>query len=174
MTDGESTLFHRIKIRVAALIFDGQDVALIRRTNDRGMTHYSLPGGNVEPAEPLSDALQRELEEELGLKPDDLTGPPSFTWLLDAMVTRPGSTPPRKLHMVYRVHLAPEVRPRLKTFEDDDTVGRGEIVWLPYDQTQGLDIFPPVPITALNGSIGCVDAASAMLPPLNDTNYRWI
>ncbi|MFE9636384.1 NUDIX hydrolase [Streptomyces sp. NPDC006463] len=174
MTDGGPTSFHRIKIRVAALVFDGQDVALIRRTNERGMTHYSLPGGNVEPAEPLPSALQRELEEELGLKPEDLTGPPSFTWLLDAMVTRPGSSPPRKLHMVYRVHLGPDVRPKLKAFEDDDAVGRGEIVWLPYDQTQALDVFPPVPIAALADSTEHVDAASAMLPPLNDTNYQWI
>ncbi|MER7825857.1 NUDIX hydrolase [Streptomyces sp. NPDC096097] len=174
MTNGELPAFHRIKIRVAALIFDGQDVALIRRTNDRGMTHYSLPGGNVEPAEPLPDALQRELEEELGLTPEDLESPPGFTWLLDAMVTRPGSSPPRKLHMVYRVRLRPDVPTKLKTFEDDDTVGRGDIVWLPYEETRDLDVFPPVPIADLANSDGQVDASSAMLPSLNDSSFRWI
>ncbi|WP_328405237.1 hypothetical protein OHS70_37860 [Streptomyces sp. NBC_00390] len=51
MSDEQTTAFHRIKIRVAALIFDGDDVALIRRTNDRGVDHYSLPRGNVEPNE---------------------------------------------------------------------------------------------------------------------------
>ncbi|MFE0916035.1 MULTISPECIES: NUDIX hydrolase [unclassified Streptomyces] len=174
MTNGEPTAFDRIKIRVAALIFDGQDVALIRRTNDHGMTHYSLPGGNVEPAEPLPDALQRELEEELGLAPEDLDSPPNFTWLMDAMVTRPGSSPPRKLHMVYRVRLSPQVRPKLKTFEDDDAVGRGDIIWMPYQQTRGLDIFPPVPIADLDNPDEHIDASSTMLPTLDDSNYRWI
>ncbi|MFI8265485.1 NUDIX hydrolase [Streptomyces sp. NPDC085665] len=174
MTNGETAAFHRIKIRVAALIFDGQDVALIRRTNDRGMTHYSLPGGNVEPAEHLSDALQRELEEELGLAPEDLESPPGLTWILDAMVTRPGSTPPRKLHLVYRVSLSPGVRSKLKTFEDDDTVGRGDIVWMPYEQTRGLDLFPPVPISDLANPTEHVNASSALLPTLDDSNYQWI
>ncbi|MGW6981106.1 NUDIX hydrolase [Streptomyces sp. NPDC054932] len=174
MTNNEAAAFHRIKIRIAALVFDGQDVALIRRTNNQGMTHYSLPGGNVEPAEPLPDALQRELEEELGLTPEDLASPPSFTWLLDAMVTRPGTSPPRKLHLVYRTHLAPKVRPKLKTFEDDDTVGRGDVVWMPYEQTRDLDIFPPVPIADLGNPNEHVNASSAALPTLNDSNYRWI
>ncbi|WCD84220.1 hypothetical protein KPP03845_100541 [Streptomyces xanthophaeus] len=174
MTNSEPTAFHRIKIRVAALVFDGEDVALIRRTNDQGTSHYSLPGGNVEPSEPLPGALQRELQEELGLHPEHLSGPPAFTWLLDAMVTRPGSAPPRKLHLVYRIQLGTGARQKLKTFEDDDTAGRGDIVWLPYRQTRDLNIFPPAPIADLAGPTADVDAASALLPQLNDTNYQWV
>ncbi|MEU3727173.1 NUDIX hydrolase [Streptomyces sp. NPDC031705] len=173
MTDDGAAAFHRIKIRVAALVFDGQDVALIRRTNDRGATHYSLPGGNVEPAEPLPDALRRELREELGLTPGDIVGEPRFTWLLDAMVTRPGSPPPRKLHLVYQVRLGHGARRRLKAFEDDDAVGRGEVVWLPYEQTGDLALFPPVPVAAL-GADGYLEGGPALLDAVNDTNYRWI
>ncbi|MFE1559814.1 NUDIX hydrolase [Streptomyces sp. NPDC058734] len=173
MTNGEPAAFHRIKIRVAGLVLDDRDVALIRRTNTRGTAHYSLPGGNVEPAEPLPDALRRELREELGLTPEDLAEAPRFLWLLDAMVSRPGSTPPRKLHLVYRVPLRPGVRPGLRAFEDDDAVGRGEVVWVPFEQTRGLALFPPVPIADL-GPSGGVGAGSALLPPLDDTNYEWV
>ncbi|WP_405977040.1 NUDIX hydrolase [Streptomyces sp. NBC_00158] len=165
--------FHRIKIRVAGLVVDGRDVALIRRTNARGATHYSLPGGNVEPAEPLPDALWRELREELGLAPEDLAEAPRFMWLMDAMVSRPGSAPPRKLHLVYRVRLGPGVRAELRTFEDDDAVGRGDVVWLPFEQTRDLALFPPVPIADL-GLAEDTGTGPALLPPLDDTNYEWV
>ncbi|MFJ3875940.1 NUDIX hydrolase [Streptomyces sp. NPDC090077] len=173
MADGGPAAFHRIKIRVAGLVLDGRDVALIRRTNDLGKTHYSLPGGNVEPAEPLVDALRRELREELGLVPQDCAEAPHFLWLLDAMVSRPGSTPPRKLHLVYRVRLKPGVRPTLRLFEDDDAVGRGEVVWLPVEQTRDLRLFPPVPVADLGTAEG-TGTGSALLPPLDDTTYEWV
>ncbi|MFF5705224.1 NUDIX hydrolase [Streptomyces sp. NPDC012794] len=174
MTNDDAAAFHQIKIRVAGLVLDGRDVALIQRTNGQGVVHHALPGGNVEPAEPLPGALRRELQEELGVVAEDLAEPPRFMWLLDAMVSRPGSTPPRKLHIVYRVRLRPGVRPRLKAFEDDDSVGRGEVVWVPFDQTGDLALFPPVPIAGLASSDACVDAGSAMLPALDDSSYRWL
>lgn len=166
--------FHKIKVRVAALVFDGDEVALIRRINDQGVAHYSLPGGNVEPAEPLPQALRRELLEELGLDLSRVQQQPSFTWLLDAMVSRPGSVPPRKLHFVYRVYVDPEIRRELRHFEEDDTGGKGEVVWLSYRATEGLNLFPPAPVAELSSPTAGVDAASAMLPGLNDTNYQWV
>ncbi|MGW1768681.1 NUDIX hydrolase [Streptomyces sp. NPDC002073] len=166
--------FREIRVRVAAVVFDGGEVALIRRSNGCGETYYSLPGGNVEPGEPLAGALNRELREELALEPDGLQDSPVFTWLLDAMVTRPGPTPPRKLHVVYRVFLKPGVRSNLNTFEDDDTGGCGEVVWIPYGRTRGFSLYPPAPIAALDDPAAPVDAGSAMLRPLDDTNYRWI
>lgn len=48
--------FTRIKIRVAAAVFNGDEVALIHRTKD-GQDQYTLPGGNVEPREPVPQAL---------------------------------------------------------------------------------------------------------------------
>ncbi|MGR7002999.1 NUDIX hydrolase [Yinghuangia aomiensis] len=165
--------FHHIKIRVAAAVFDGDDVALVRRVKPTGASHYSLPGGNVEPGEDLADALRRELDEELGLRlaPD---GPaPAFTWLVDAMVSRPGATPPRKLHLVYRVHLAPGLRAGLRTTEDDEA-GPGDIVWLNYRRTVGLHLFPPVPLAGLAHPHAPAEAAQALLPPMNDATFTWV
>ncbi|MDI3405587.1 NUDIX domain-containing protein [Streptomyces cavernicola] len=112
--------FTRIKIRVAAALFNGDEAALIHRTKD-GQDQYTLPGGNVEPREPVHRALARELDEELGLGLADAGSVPQLTWIQDAMVTRPGSTPPRKLHLVFRVHIDDSTRARLRTVEHDDT-----------------------------------------------------
>ncbi|MER6075761.1 NUDIX hydrolase [Streptomyces sp. NPDC001817] len=76
MTSAEP--FTRIKIRVAAALFNGEEIALIHRAKD-GQDQYTLPGGNVEPGEPVHQALARELDEELGLDLTDAMGVPHLT-----------------------------------------------------------------------------------------------
>ncbi|MEU2971239.1 NUDIX domain-containing protein [Nocardiopsis alba] len=73
--------FSRIKIRVGALVFCGERVALIRRDRPDSV-HYTPPGGNVEPGEDLEVALRRELEEELALDPAEV-GSPELLWVVD-------------------------------------------------------------------------------------------
>ena len=171
MTSGEP--FTRIKIRVAAALFDGDEIALIHRTRN-GQDQYTLPGGNVEPGEPVHRALARELDEELGLDLTEAIGAPQLTWIQDAMVTRPGSTPPRKLHLVFRVHITGSNRAGLRTVEHDDTHGAGRLIWSHYKDTDAMALFPPVPLAGLAAPTAPLDAARAFLPPLDDTNYRWI
>ncbi|MEV5560285.1 NUDIX hydrolase [Nonomuraea wenchangensis] len=65
MTDSTEP-FSRVKIRTGALVFCEHDVALIRRDRATG-SHYTPPGGNVNPGEDLIAALRRELAEELRL-----------------------------------------------------------------------------------------------------------
>lgn len=89
-------------------------------------------------------------------------------------MTRPGSTPPRKLHFVFRVHIPNATRAHLRTVEHDDTAGAGQLTWSHYKDTAGKALFPPVPVAELAAPAEPLDAARAFLPPLDDTNYQWI
>lgn len=56
-------------VRVYALIPDEKGRYLVVEEYFRGGWIVKFPGGGVEPTEGLSEALARELEEELGSKP---------------------------------------------------------------------------------------------------------
>ena len=57
------------RIRAAALIVVERRVLLIRQEKD-GRAYWLLPGGGVDSGESLTDALHRELSEELGIDDD--------------------------------------------------------------------------------------------------------
>ncbi|MET9296181.1 NUDIX domain-containing protein [Streptomyces sp. NPDC003077] len=175
--DAAPTPFSHIKIRVGALVFCGDDVALIRRDRPDA-THYTTIGGNVEEGEPLPSALRRELAEELALDIDQADGG-DLMWIVDQRVSRPGPTPPpRKLHLIYRFHLTPDVRARLAVREYDElpdgTHELGTIEWVDYRKTIDLPLFPPrlgPALAALPSPHATV--ADAALPAVTDDNYTW-
>lgn len=169
--------FSTIRIRISAMVFCGDEVALIRRER-AGSVHYSTVGGNVEVAEPLPDALRRELAEELALDIDQAEGG-ELLWVIDQRVSRPGPTPPpRKLHLVYRFHVSPQVRETLAAEElDEQPDGShelGTIEWVDYRKTGDLPLFPPVGSSLATLASARAHVADAALEAFTDENYTWL
>ncbi|MGW6499300.1 NUDIX domain-containing protein [Nonomuraea angiospora] len=168
--------FSRVKIRTGALVFCGDDIALIRRDRPTG-SHYTPPGGNVDSGEDLLDALRRELAEELRLNLDDATQP-ELCWIQDQRVTRPGPPPPRKIHMIFRLHITPNVRTQLATVEYDELPDGGSepgiIEWLNYRKAAAIPLFPL--IGAAVSAMPAPDATvgNPLLPAVTDANYTWV
>lgn len=168
--------FTLIKVRVAALVFCGDDVALIRHDRPAG-SHYSPPGGNVEHGESLLRALRRELAEELRLSLDDATEP-QLCWVQDQMVSRPGPTaPPRKLHMIFRCFVTSAIRATLATIEYDEQPDGSEetgiIEWVSYQKAASLPIFPLIGEVLARLRTPDADIGNPLLPEVNDHNYTW-
>ncbi|MGW9205856.1 NUDIX hydrolase [Embleya sp. NPDC055664] len=177
LPDPTAVPFSRIKVRVGALVFCGAEIALIRR--DRcGSPLYVLPGGNVVDGEDFTTALRRELAEELDLDVERAEGG-ELLWILDQRVSRPGRTPPpRKIHLLHRLHITPEIRARLAAHERDELPDGshevGTIVWIDYRETAELPVFPPItgPLTAL--PTPHAPTTDAALPPVTDETYTWL
>lgn len=85
----------KLQVGVKALIQNdqGQYLFLQRSTAmvNESEVHWDIPGGRIEPEEPLQDALKREILEETGLRIDD---EPALLSAQDIFV------PPADLHVV--------------------------------------------------------------------------
>jgi|TARA_B100000315_G_scaffold203110_2_gene196062 ADP-ribose pyrophosphatase YjhB (NUDIX family) len=54
-------------VGVGAVIFDGDEVVLVKRRSEPLKGQWSLPGGGLEVGETLEAGVTREIEEETGL-----------------------------------------------------------------------------------------------------------
>jgi 8-oxo-dGTP diphosphatase len=102
-------------IGVGAVIVDQDRVLLVRRGREPLRGQWSLPGGLVEVGESLHDAVQREVEEETGLR----VKPLELVELLDRIL-RVGTRV--RFHYVIADYLCTVAGGTLKAASDADDV----------------------------------------------------
>lgn len=139
LPDGSRSHFEvdeSVPFSVATLVVDGDDLLLARQYRyplDRWI--YDLPGGGGRSGEEPIDAARRELEEELGVVPDDLRhlhtffmNPGRASWPSHLFISTHGRRPGRAdtSDAAEQVRLA-----RLPLTKVDELLWAGEIVDAP-------------------------------------------
>jgi 8-oxo-dGTP diphosphatase len=120
-----------MKVRPSAMILNGESI-LTLRYNYGNVNVYALPGGNPDPGENLTDALERELTEELGISTK--TGKMVFCGevIWDEIKKE-------TLHIIFESGItsgAPELNAKETTAL--------EMVWLPFSELSHTILYPNV------------------------------
>ena len=120
-----------MKVRPSAMILKGESV-LTLRYNYGNADVFALPGGNPDPGENLSEALVRELTEELGISAEinNMVVSGEVIW---PEVNR------EMLHMVF----ASEISEGIPVLNPEHTTAL-EIVWLPFSALASTLLYPNV------------------------------
>jgi mutator protein MutT len=120
-----------IRIRVAAVIVEDGRVLLEKHAKD-GREYWVLPGGGVDVGETLSEALRRELREEIGVEAE--TGELAFA----CEAIAPGAA----RHIVQLAFLASIARGTPHVTGCDPRVA--DVAWIPLEDVAGLEMYPVI------------------------------
>ncbi|MFI5534478.1 NUDIX domain-containing protein [Kitasatospora sp. NPDC051853] len=160
-----------VAVRVSALILQGRELCLIRRHKPGCGEQFSVPGGPVHAGETTTQALARELLEELALDVAHLPEPPRLRHVQDQLTTRPGRDGLfHRLHLLHVVRVPLTVRQSIAAAElDADDVA--EVVWVDVLRAAGLHLYPAVgpALAVLNNPA----ADAVLLEPMTDDSYGW-
>lgn len=123
------------RVRVSALLRWGDGILLCRH-DKRGHEVWLLPGGGVRAGETLTDALDRELVEEIGIEPPPVEGPIA---IVDSIA------PERSLVSKHVVHIifAGDLDGSLEGVVSQDDAVRGHRLF-GLDELDGIVLHPPI------------------------------
>ena len=125
------------RIRVSAIL-RWQDRMLLCRHEKPGKEYWLLPGGGVNSGESLVDALQRELEEELGVDEEvPVEGPVAIA---DSIAPVRSFAPKHVVHIIFAGDLTG--RP-LHTVTSKDAAVRGHRLFA-VDELDNIVLHPPI------------------------------
>ena len=124
------------RIRVSAILRREERILLCRHEK-RGQEYWLLPGGGVDYGETLADALQRELEEELGIDLDVLLEGPV------AVVDSIAPTRALRKHVVHIIFAGDLGGRSLEAVTSQDAAVRGHRLF-GLDELPGVALHPPI------------------------------
>lgn len=126
-----------IRNAVRAVITKDDAVLLQRKVDDNGAERYALPGGAQEHGERLTDALQRECEEEIGTRVEVI----DLLFIGDYFKLRQTSPPTTRqlLEFLFACSVEPGYQPRNGPRPDKHQVG---VLWMPVSQLAEINLVP--------------------------------
>ena len=131
---------HQPRIRVSAILrWRGR--LLLCRHEKHGHEHWLLPGGGVKAGESLTEALQRELDEEIGVVggQDELPveGPVA---IVDSIAPQPLLGGKHVVHIIFAGDLS---EGSLETVTSNDAAVRGHRLFRP-NELDTVILHPPI------------------------------
>jgi ADP-ribose pyrophosphatase YjhB (NUDIX family) len=125
------------RIRVSAIL-RWQGRVLLCRQEKPGKEYWLLPGGGVEAGETLTEALRRELREELGIEAHtQFEGPVA---LADSISPRGSIERKHVVHVIFATDLSHR---SLDDVETRDVAVRGARLFSP-DELEDIVLHPPI------------------------------
>jgi 8-oxo-dGTP pyrophosphatase MutT (NUDIX family) len=151
-----------VKRTARAILLDGNDLVLIKRTKPGVDPYWVTPGGGVEPEDrTVVDALHREVDEELGAKITDVV--PCFVDTVEHIGEDPASTGVKVQH--FFVCRLDSIDPgRRHGPEVEEPCGEYEIVHVPFTRV-GIASVHLVPLSLRHYLDGNIEGVRALHAP---------